>query len=268
MTNAEPNSSLFFRPSTVIVNYPTSDMTIVGTSQTTPARICLLDTCSSLHKDLDKNRWNEWATWPKSLADVPQQELRHHGLVAAFVNNPSHEPSEFIHYGTRVPIDYTLLLDETCDYSDSCFAFGPFVRTFLNEPEPIEALFAKASLQLFAPKASSRIEHLMRLESNWDGYGGLQITAQAIQIATQILLQVHRLTKGELKLPFIAPQPDGGFELEWIQDSGKELTLVVSADSHEVEYLLDIPSDGGTIQESEGVLQKDALLSTLIARLD
>ena len=144
----------------------------------------------------------------------------------------------------------------------------PEVLSADNIKEPRVALSPKARLRMVAPSALKRIEHLMSLRSNWDGYGGLPISDNAVRVAIQLLLQVHRLTKGEPKLPFIAPQPDGGLEMEWIQDSGKELTLVVPADGNEIEYLLDIPADGDAIEESEGVLNIDAQLSALISRLD
>ena len=137
-----------------------------------------------------------------------------------------------------------------------------------NVQEPSVALSPKARLRKVAPSALKRIEHLMSLRSNWDGYGGLPISDKAVGTTIRLLLEVHGLTKGKLKLPFIAPQPDGGLEMEWIQDSGKELTLVVPADGNEIEYLLDIPTNEGAIEESEGVLQTDARLSALIARLD
>lgn len=94
------------------------------------------------------------------------------------------------------------------------------------------------TFELIAPEALERIEHLKNLASDWDGHGGLPVNNAAAQSATQLLLKIHVLTMGNLNLPFIAPLPDGGLILEWIQDSGKELTLEVSADGNRVEYLL------------------------------
>ena len=268
LTNAGPNSPLYFGSSTGAANFPTSDMMITGAGQTSLAGICRLVALSSLYREIDTNRWSEWVISPSPLTQVPIQRFHCQGTVTAFVKNPSFDAFRFPHSSAKTPIDSTLTLYEISDIAESWFASGAFLGTILNEPEPDEALSAKTSLQLFAPKALQRIEHLMRLDFNWDGYGGLPITNKAIHIATQLLFQAHRLTKGELKLPFIAPLPEGGLELEWIQDSGKELTLVISPDGREIEFLLDIPSTEGKIDESEGVLHKDAQLSTLIACLD
>lgn len=115
--------------------------------------------------------------------------------------------------------------------------------------------------------AAERIGELAKLQQNWDGCGGEPILQEAIDRTAGLLLTIHGLTKGKLHCPFIAPLPDGGLELEWEMDSGVELTLIVRGGGREIKYLLDVPNDSGGIEESEGLLPKDATLSELVTGL-
>ena len=112
-----------------------------------------------------------------------------------------------------------------------------------------------------------RIKKLISLERNWDGYGGRPMTQDAINTTATLLLRVHGLTGATLPDPFIAPLPDGGFQLEWESPAGAELILVIPPGRERVRYLLDIPDDSGEVNESEGTIPEDASLSELLLHL-
>lgn len=126
---------------------------------------------------------------------------------------------------------------------------------------------ALATLQATNPEAAERIKKLASLEPDWDGYGGVPPTEEAVKATAELLLESHKLTRGLLESPFIAPLPEGGLELEWELDSGAELMLVIPTTGTDVRYLLDEPTSSGDIRESEGVVPKDATLNQLISRL-
>ena len=114
---------------------------------------------------------------------------------------------------------------------------------------------------------SDRLNNLRTLEPDWDGYGGNPPTEKSLGMTAFFLLLAHKLTRGTLKAPFVAPLPDGGLELEWELESGAELMLVIPAAGTSVRYLLDELTDSGEISESEGAVPKDASVSELIDRL-
>jgi hypothetical protein len=117
------------------------------------------------------------------------------------------------------------------------------------------------------PRVAERLAKLSKLEPDWDGYGGSPPTEEAISRTKILLREIHGLTQGILEVPFIAPLPDGGLDLEWELDSGAEMMLVVPPTGRDIEYLLDEPTDSGDVIESEGLLLEDITLSELISRL-
>lgn len=122
-------------------------------------------------------------------------------------------------------------------------------------------------LQTTNPQAVERIRKLAKLERGWDGYGGDPPTEEAIKTTATLLSDTSKLTHGLLKIPFIAPSPDGGLALEWELDSGAELMLVIPPTDTDIRYLLDEPTNTGNIKKSEGALPQDATLTELIRRL-
>lgn len=112
-----------------------------------------------------------------------------------------------------------------------------------------------------------RLRELADMEPNWDGYGGLPSTSQAVQAASELLLQVHRLDGGGLASPLIGPMPDGGLELEWRLESGRELMLGIPEDASITEFLITEVMESGDKVDTEGALPDDATLTDLIQRL-
>jgi hypothetical protein len=115
--------------------------------------------------------------------------------------------------------------------------------------------------------AAERLRKLSKLEPDWNGYGGLAPTEEAIAGTAGLLIEIHKLTHGRLESPFIAPLPDGGLELEWELASGVEVMLVIPPTGRDIRYLLDEPTTLGEVIQSEGTLWKDITLHELISRL-
>ena len=137
----------------------------------------------------------------------------------------------------------------------------------VGETKDASANHVLATLQATNPEAVEKIRKLGDLELDWDGYGGIPPTGEAVKATAWLLLETYRLTQGQLKNPFIAPLPEGGLELEWELDSSVELMLVIPPTGTDIEYLLEEPQGSGDVNESEGIVPKDATLSELINRL-
>jgi hypothetical protein len=137
----------------------------------------------------------------------------------------------------------------------------------VGETKDASANHVLATLQATNPEAVEKIRKLGDLELDWDGYGGIPPTEEAVKATAWLLLETYNLTQGQLKNPFIAPLPEGGLELEWELDSGVELMLVIPPTGTDIEYLLEEPKGSGDVNESEGIVPKDATLSELINRL-
>ena len=137
----------------------------------------------------------------------------------------------------------------------------------VGETKDASANRVLATLQDTNPEAVEKIRKLRDLELDWDGYGGIPPTEEAVKATARLLLETYKLTQGQLENPFIAPLPEGGLELEWELDSSVELMLVIPPTGTDIEYLLEDPKGSGDVNESEGIVPKDATLSELINRL-
>ena len=62
-----------------------------------------------------------------------------------------------------------------------------------------------------------RLEILRKLPPDWDSYGGLPPTAEAIKTAEEFLTVIG--------IPFIAPLPNGGLTFEWNLPSGETVLV-------------------------------------------
>ncbi len=60
---------------------------------------------------------------------------------------------------------------------------------------------------------------------NWDGYGALSISAEAVSEATLFL---GLLSDSHLPMPDISPEVDGGIELEWYKSTNFIFTINIS----------------------------------------
>ena len=148
--------------------------------------------------------------------------------------------------------------------SDNGFNWGdtqgsPNKMISVNPSGPLERL------KRIDAAAAERIAKLSRLEQDWDGFGGEPITQEAMNAAAGLLAIIHSLTSGKLRSPFIAPLPEGGLELEWELNASVELALIVPSWGKDIKFLLDVPTNSGDVEESEGFLPRDASLSELLA---
>lgn len=84
---------------------------------------------------------------------------------------------------------------------------------------------------------SRRLIEISSLSPGWDGYSAPQVSIDIIDRATQLLLVIMIIGRGRFPLPFVAPLPDGGLELEWETETGKELILVLSPERPGIEFL-------------------------------
>lgn len=61
-------------------------------------------------------------------------------------------------------------------------------------------------------------------ESNWDGYGAMPISEEAVHEAMYFISQLPSY----FPIPGVVPEPDGDLGLEWYHDPGNQLVLTFS----------------------------------------
>ncbi len=134
------------------------------------------------------------------------------------------------------------------------------------ELESIEQAIRVASVRSQSegldPSLSRRLIEISSLLPGWDGYNSPSIAMDAIETGIQLLLAMFIFGQGHLPIPFVAPLPDGGLELEWEIEPEKELMIIISSSGREVEYLF----NQGLAEES-GNISDDQSIKTLIDRL-
>jgi hypothetical protein len=122
---------------------------------------------------------------------------------------------------------------------------------------------------------SDRLDHLARLPQNWDSYGAVPISPNAITRARSTLRQILSVGGEDIPLPFIAPSPNGGVELELTTASGRELMLDISPGEECVAFLLVEPTEpsdasiepGRDEKETEGTIGDLYTLKEVVRRL-
>lgn len=110
------------------------------------------------------------------------------------------------------------------------------VRTSWSPPPSSQAcpvtLQPVSGESVWLATAESAIEHLTKLESNWDGYGSPPVTEAALKTALSVLRNLDGLG---IPIPVIVPVTGGGFALEF-QAARKRLEIEILPDG-EIEYL-------------------------------
>ena len=81
-----------------------------------------------------------------------------------------------------------------------------------------------------------RLQHLAGLPPDWDSYGGLPISPQAIENTRAVIREVTA-AGGNLPMPYIAPCGDGTLSVEWELPDGSELTIDVPLADGPVDIL-------------------------------
>lgn len=83
---------------------------------------------------------------------------------------------------------------------------------------------------------------------NWDGYGALSISAEAVSEATLFL---GLLSDSNLPMPDISPEVDGGIEFEWYIQS--DYIFTVSFNGKKILGYSGMFSEGNTIYGTEKI---------------
>jgi hypothetical protein len=78
---------------------------------------------------------------------------------------------------------------------------------------PATAITATVSMDEKYTEAVSRLDAFRDLENNWDGYGAIPISVQAIDHAQALLFNQSRYA--QLAFPDITPTPNGTLVVEW-----------------------------------------------------
>jgi hypothetical protein len=115
----------------------------------------------------------------------------------------------------------------------------------------------------FWSQATARLELLSGLGRNWDSYGAVPITREAIDGARDLLQAAFHAAGYSIPLPFIAPCPDGGIQIEWSLSSGGELLLDVPPGGVPIGYLL-VKAQEGSEHELEGKMPSMSHFDALI----
>ncbi len=106
-----------------------------------------------------------------------------------------------------------------------------------NSPRVPSAGEQHGESELLSPELSARLQHLNRLAPDWDGYGAVPPTQWALATARSTLLALADRSGWALDEVFVVPSVDGGVRLEWVAESGRELTLILPpADQSMVRY--------------------------------
>jgi hypothetical protein len=75
-----------------------------------------------------------------------------------------------------------------------------------------------------------RFDHLEHLTPDWDGCGAVPPRPWAMAVARGTLRQLAEHDTAALDDIFIVPSTEGGIRLEWVNDDGRELTLIIPPD--------------------------------------
>lgn len=114
---------------------------------------------------------------------------------------------------------------------------------------------------------SDRLAHLATLLPNWDSYGAVPISSDAITRTKAILRRILALGDKGIPLPFIGPSGDGTLVLEWKTPAGKELILDIPLGEEPLPFLLVEPQGPEGEVETEGVIGETLTLAEVIRRL-
>lgn len=61
----------------------------------------------------------------------------------------------------------------------------------------------------------AKIESYADLEEGWDGYSGKKISAETIEYAKKLLIEIYRQEDSDKNQPFISPVSNGHIQIEW-----------------------------------------------------
>lgn len=107
----------------------------------------------------------------------------------------------------------------------------------------------------------ARLDELIELPPDWDGYGAQPIDRQALIFAARV---IDAATRHGLPTPEIFPVPSGGVQLEWVSRS-MELEFEIEPGANNIVFVGDDSRSG---RRFDGVLPGDqALFQHALANL-
>lgn len=83
--------------------------------------------------------------------------------------------------------------------------------------------------------SEDRLEHLMSLRPNWDGYGGVPVSEET---RTNVLKLLYNVLSPSDAVPSLVPGSDGAVNIEW-RRPGLTLEVEVEPSGHLIAYYLD-----------------------------
>ena len=113
----------------------------------------------------------------------------------------------------------------------------------------------------FSAAIEARLDELVELEHDWDGYGANPIDRQALILAVRV---IDATTRQGVPAPEIFPVPSGGVQLEWTS-GGMELEFEIEPGANSIVFVGDDSRSG---RRFDGVLPGDhALFQHAVANL-
>lgn len=87
-----------------------------------------------------------------------------------------------------------------------------------------------------------QIDNLTNLRADWDSYGGLPISGDAIDAARLLLADLSFQSLSHTYVPFhVAPDPTGGVQIEWRRANGAGSLEIWIASNGSMEATIDRP---------------------------
>src|SRR5437870_5660800 len=77
---------------------------------------------------------------------------------------------------------------------------------------------------------STRLRELEQLEPGWGDRGSVPPTPWALAAVRAALSSLADINQWAVNDVFLTPSVDGGIRMEWVDDSGRELTVIVPPD--------------------------------------
>ena len=135
-------------------------------------------------------------------------------------------------------------------------------------PSPNRSLNdALNALEQIAPSEKNYLEELLELPSNWDLEGGLPATKAAAMESANLIVEMHTKSQGKLEVTSLSAAIDGGVELTLEGIHGRELFLVIPSGGTTVRFVISLPTDSGSYEDTAGFLGLDKSLDLLIDEL-
>ena len=119
-------------------------------------------------------------------------------------------------------------------------------------------------LELLAPTEKSDLEELLVLPLNWDSEGGLPATEDAVVKAARLIVEMYTKSQRKLEITSLSAAIDGGVEFTLEGLDGRELFIVIPSSGTEVRFVISLPTDSDSYEDTAGFLGSDRSLDSLV----